>query len=141
MPKNKEFLLPELLLSTAQIAPKPNQKGSDVIVRLTNLKLMVIDSPASSDNTIYFCDMSLCSTSLYQGSERTLEPRLSFGDKFLELTVPPAITKRPGTDNLQAPESTVNSDATLIPAASPTVVRGLPVLAYASPTARSRARL
>jgi hypothetical protein len=131
VPKNKEFLLPELFFTTAQIAPKP-AKGHDVVVRLTNIKLTVIDSPASSDNTIYNCDMSLSALAVYYGSERMIEPRLSFADKFLELTVPSTIVKRPGTEDTPVPEVSTTTDATLVTAVGPMVVKGRPVFAYAA---------
>lgn len=131
VPKDKEFLLPELVITAAQVAPKPT-KGHDAVVRLTNIKLSVIDNPASTDNTIYFCDMSLSSTSLYQGGERALEPRVSFGDKFLELTVPPAITKRPGTDDAKVVDVT-GTDTKNVPAFGAMTSRGgLQVFSYAS---------
>src|SRR5262245_10365392 len=41
VPKGKEFTLPELTFTTAQIAPKPT-KGSDVVMRLTNVKFTVV---------------------------------------------------------------------------------------------------
>jgi hypothetical protein len=133
VPKTKEFLLPELLLTMSQIAPKPSKGGTDVVVRLTNLKLTVVDAPASTDNTVFFSDMSLSATTLYQGGERAMEPRLSFEDKFLEMTVPAAIVKRPGTEAVQVPGVTTNTDAALVPAVGPTTVRnGLPVFAYAA---------
>ncbi len=132
VPKSKEFLLPELIISAAQIAPKP-AKGHDATVRLTNLKLSVIDNPASTDNTIYFADMSLCSTTLYQGSDRTMEPRVSFGDKFLELTVPAGIVKRPGTSDAKIPDVTGTADTKLAPVYGPMVTRGgLQVFGYAT---------
>jgi hypothetical protein len=133
VPKNKEFLLPELLLPTAQIAPKVNKGGTDVTVRLTNVKLTVVESPAGKDDTIFSCDMSLSATGLYAGHEKAMEPRLSFADKFLELTVPAAVVKRPGTDALKIPEPTGKPDATLVPAAAPLVNRGgTPAIAYAA---------
>ena len=71
-------LLPELVISTAQVAPAPKKgdKGSDVTVRLTNIKLTVIPDPPNDDGTIFFCDMTLSATQFYQGNERALEPRL-----------------------------------------------------------------
>jgi hypothetical protein len=130
----KEFVLPELLIPAAQIAPKPDQQtGADVLVRLTNLKLTVVTSPASTDDSVFQSDMTLSATGLFQGAERTIEPRLSFGDKFLELTVPAQGVKRSGTDALMVPEPTVNPDAKLVPAYSPMVMRGgAPAFAFAS---------
>jgi hypothetical protein len=131
-PKGKEFLLPELFISAAQIAPKP-AKGHDTTIRLANLKLTVVDAPASTDNTIYFADLSLSSTTLYGGSDRTMEPRVSFGDKFLELTVPAGIVKRPGGSDAKITDVTGNADAKLAPVYGPMVSRGgLQVFGYAA---------
>jgi hypothetical protein len=132
VPKDKEFLLPELTFTAAQIAPKP-MKGHDTAVRLTNIKLTVIDTPASSDDTVYLCDLSLSATTLYLGNERAMEPRISFGDKFFELTVPTTIAKRPGTEDAQLVEVTASADTKLVPVYAPIVTRaGIPVFGYAA---------
>ena len=132
VPRDKEFLLPELVVTAAQVAPKPT-KGHDVVVRLTNLKLTVIDNPASTDNTVHFCDFSLSSPTLYQGGERAMEPRLSFGDKFLELTVAPGVTRRPGTDDAKLVDVTAGANAKFVPAYGAMTMRGnQPVFAYAA---------
>jgi hypothetical protein len=132
VPKGKEFVLPELLIATAQIAPKP-AKGSDVVVRLTNVKFTVVTPAANSDGTIFFGDLVVSSTALFGGAERTTEPRLSFGDKFLEWTVPPTAVKRPGGDGVKAPEVTGKADAGVVPAYGALTVRGgPPVFAYAA---------
>jgi hypothetical protein len=130
----KEFVLPELWIPAAQIAPKPDQQtGADVLVRVTNLKFTVIELPASTDGTIYFSDMSLTATTLYQGAEKAMEPWFSFADKFQEMTVPEKNVKRSGTNALAVPEPTISSDAKLVPAYSPTVMRGgQPIFAFAS---------
>jgi hypothetical protein len=131
VPRDKEFLLPELTIHAAQIAPKP-MKGHDTIVRLTNLKITVVDSPGSSDNTIFFCDMCLSASTFYLGNERAMEPRLSFGDKFFELTVPATIAKRPGTEDAKLVDVTANPEPKLVPAFGPMVSRGgLHVFNYA----------
>jgi hypothetical protein len=132
VPKDKEFLLPELTFTTAQIAPKP-MKGHDTVVRLTNIKLTVIDAPASTDNTIYLCDMSLSASAFYLGNEKAMEPRLSFGDKFFELTLSPNIAKRPGTEDAKVVEVTSSPDTKLVPAYSPMIPRvGYQVFGYAA---------
>lgn len=134
VPRTKEFVLPELLIPAAQVAPKLGKaaKGHDATIKLTNIRLAVIDSPGSKDGTIYFNDFSLSATSLYQNNERAIEPRLSFGDKFLEMTVPGTLVKRPGTSDAPVPEVSASADETTQPAAAPTTLRGgLPVLAYA----------
>ena len=132
----REFVLPELHIAAAQIAGKMgkgNDKGSDVVIRLTNVRLTVIPETAAKDDTIHFNDMTLSPTTFFQGGERTMEPRLSFADKFLELTVPATLVKRPGTDDVSAPEVTVSQDAKLVPAVGPTTVRGsMPAFTYAS---------
>jgi hypothetical protein len=132
VPKDKEFLLPELTFTAAQVAPKP-LKGHDSIVRLTNVKLTVVDSPGSSDDTVYFCDLGLSASSFYLGNERAMEPRLSFGDKFLELTVPTTITRRPGSEDGALVEVTSSTDTTLVPAYGSMISRGgIQVFGYAS---------
>jgi hypothetical protein len=133
VPKDKEFVLPELTFTAVQIAPKPSKSGTDALVRLTNLKLTVIGDPASSDNTVYLCDLSLSATTLYQNSERAMEPRVSFADKFLELSVSASIVKRPGTEDTKLVEVTTSSDAKLVPAYAATTARaGISVFSYAA---------
>jgi hypothetical protein len=132
VPKDKEFILPELVITTAQVAPKP-AKGQDVVVRLSNLKLAVIDNPASTDETVYRCDISLSFATFCYGNERALEPRLSFGDKFFELTAAADKTKRPGTSDAPLPEITSSADTKLVPAyATMTAQRGLQLFSYAT---------
>ena len=140
----REFVLPELLITGAQIAPNPANppkgakagnelKGSDVVIKLTNVKLTVVPEAAAKDDSIHFNDFSLSATSLFGNNERTMEPRLSFADKFLELTVPVANVKRPGTETVSAPEVSVSPDTKLAPAFGPTMMRsGLPVFVFAS---------
>jgi len=132
VPNSKEFLLPELVIRAGQISPKL-PKGHDTAIRLTNIKLTVIETPAGSDNNVYDSDLSVSSAALYQGAERTLMPRVSFGDKFLEMNVPTAIIKRPGTSETMIPEVTVSMNDKLTPAVGPMVVHnGLSVFAYAA---------
>ena len=132
VPQNKEFFLPELLLTATQLAPKA-AKGHDVIVRYTNVKLRVVETPAAGDGSIFFSDLCLSASGLYPAGERTMQPRLSFADKFVEMTVPGTIVKRLNTDNLPVPQVTATEDATLITAAGPIVMRrGMPVFAYAA---------
>jgi hypothetical protein len=128
----KEFLLPELFISAVQVAPKAT-KGSDVVVRLANIKLTLVPETAGQNDTIHECDLCLSALALFGGNERTMEPRLSFADKFLEMTVPPAmIAKRLGTDGT-APEVSVSADTKLAPSFGPLVLRsGLPMFAYAA---------
>jgi hypothetical protein len=132
VPKDKEFVLPELTFVASQIAPKPT-KGRDTVVRLTNVKLAVIDAPARADNTIFMCDLSLSAATLYIGKERTMEPRISFGDKFFELTVPAAIAKCPGTDDAPLVAVTATADPKRVPAFGPMIPRGpLQTFGYAA---------
>ncbi len=129
VPKNKEFVLPELLVPAAQIAPA--KKGRDVLVRITNVKLYVTEPPAEAKNNIFNCNMSLCAADLYKGAEKTMEPRLAFADHFLELTVPATGLKRLDTDDTPLPNVTADATPTLVPSAAPTIRRqGNPVFAY-----------
>jgi hypothetical protein len=141
VPANKEFVLPELLVPAAQVAPA-RKGGRDVLVRLTNVKLHVVSPPADAKDQIYQCTIALSATDLYRGGEKAIEPRLSFGDHFLELTVPTAEPKktspppvlglkRLSTDDFAAPEVTADATPGLVPVAAPTANRGgTPLLAY-----------
>lgn len=142
--KSKEFILPELHLSVTQIAPKPT-KGSDVVLKIPNLKLVVIDNPASKDDTVHMADISLNVTTLFGNAERTFEPRISFADKFLEMTAPAAwAAKKPGTDAVMAPEVSATANDKLLASVAPTMNRvipsdnpamagrGMPVFTYAA---------
>lgn len=130
VPANKIGVLPELVIPASQIAPKTS-RGSDVEVKLTNLKLDIIDSPGAA-GTVLGCDLLLSVTDLTKNADKAFEPRLYFADKFLELTVPSSATKRAGGEGLPPPDPAVNSDATLVPAMGPMTTRGLLVFAYAA---------
>lgn len=133
VPKSKEFVLPELLISGAQAAPVPKKGGRDVTIRLTNVKLAVVEAPAGTQDKVYTCSLSLSATELFKGGERAIEPRFAFADKFLEMTVPGAALKRAETSDAPLPGVTADPAPGRIPAAGPTVMRnGLPVFAYAS---------
>ena len=132
VPKNKEFFLPELLIPAAQVGPAPKKGGRDVLIRLTNVKFQVVETPVSAMDKIYSCTLSLSSADLYKGAERAMEPRLAFADHFLELTIPAAGLKRLTTDDTPLPDVTADATPALVPAAGPTVVRGAPVFAYAA---------
>lgn len=129
----KEFVLPELLIPASQIAPDAKQNGRDVLVRLTNIKLQVVEVPAAAKDSIYTCDFSLTTTELFKAAERTMEPRLAFKDKFLEFTVNANAVKRLGTSDMAGMEVTADPSSMLVPAIGPMIVRnGRPVFAYAS---------
>lgn|SRR5262245_22251132 len=132
VPKNREFILPELLIPAVQIAPEAKQ-GRDVVVRFTNIKLQVVDVPAAAMNNIYTCDFSLTITELFKGTEKTMEPRLAFKDEFLELSVNANAVKSLGTNEMAVPEITPDAAPELVPAVGPMTLRnGYPVFAYAS---------
>ena len=141
--KAKEFVLPELLVPATQVSPKPT-KGSDAVIRLSNVKLTVIADPASKDDTVHMADISLSSTTLFQYADRAADARTSFADKFIELTVPAATAvRRPGTDAVAAADVSVSPDGKLVPSVgstvnrtipsdNPAMMRGMPVFTYAA---------
>lgn len=131
VPANKEFVLPELHIATTQVSPKL-AKERDLIFRLTNVKLTIIEKPVDANDTIFDCDLCLSSAAIYGGSERLMEPRLSFANKFLEFNVPSSKVKRPGTDDVELREVTTTADANLVPAFAPMVLRGTHTFAYAA---------
>jgi hypothetical protein len=130
--KLKEYFLPELYISATQLSPKPS-KGADVTFKMLNVKLEVVHDAASKDDTIHQADISISSTTMFGTAERAVEPRVSFGDKFIEMTIPPAnVVKRPGTDAVMAPDVTASQDTKLQPSVGTMVVRGFPVFTWAS---------
>jgi len=76
--------------------------------------------------------MSITPTALFQGNERTMQPRLAFADKFLELTVPNANVKHLNSSDVALGEVTVSEPAYTL-AATPTTIRnGRPAFTYAA---------
>jgi hypothetical protein len=132
----KEIVIPEIQLSTVQLAAAKGSKGptgTDTVVRLTNVRLTIVNAPGSTDNSIHTADLSLSYTTLFGSAERAMEPRLSFGDKFLEWTWPVTGTKRPGTSDQTAPDVTASKDEKLVPAYGAMITRNTPpVFAFAS---------
>src|SRR5262245_58489578 len=55
IPANKVGVLPELVIPGVQLAPKTT-KGRDVEVKITNLKVEIIEPPGNAD-TILKCDL------------------------------------------------------------------------------------
>lgn len=131
-PKLKELVLPELVIAVAQPAPAKSAKGSDATLRLTNVKFTVVESPGSGDASIFGCDLSLSASSVYYGSERATEPRVSFADKFVEFTAPAALVKKLSTSDTPVPPITGTDDDKRVVAAVPMVARGGPVFAFVS---------
>jgi len=136
VPSNKTVVLPELLISGTQLAPKPG-KGRDVEARLTDIRLEVVDPPREGDK-VRGCDVYLCVNELTHNAYRAFEPRVYFADKFLELSVPAAGVKNPGTGDGTPPEPAVTADPTLVVVSGPTVNRGSPVFAYAAVDGRTQ---
>ncbi len=130
VPANKSGVLPELVIPASQLAPKVS-RGWDVEVKLTNLKLDIIDPPGAA-GTVLGCDLLLSVSDLTKNADKAFEPRFYFADKFLELTVPSSAVKRAGGEGVPPPDAAVNTDATLVPAMGPMTTRGLLVFAYAA---------
>lgn len=133
VPANRTAVLPELLVTGVQLAPKPDRGGRDAEVRVANVRLEVVEPPGDAD-TVYECDLVLSMSELTKGADRALAPRLYFADNFLEFTVPAAAARRTGSgDDPAPPEPAVTPDKDLVAVSAPTAVRnGTPVMAFAS---------
>jgi hypothetical protein len=129
-PANNTLVLPELLLVGNQLAPKLAGKGTDVLVRLTNLKLEVRDTAPDGGDQIFGADMIVFLPDLLKSAAKPPEPRLHFADRFLDLTVPPAAVKRPGTGEELPTEPEAKPDPTLAVVACP--LNNLPSLSFAT---------
>jgi hypothetical protein len=130
VPANKVGLLPELVIAGSQLAPKASKR--DVLIRIPSVSLEIIDPPGGSD-TVYGSDLAVSIRELTKNNDRVMEPRYYFTPQFLELSVLGTSLRRPGTDDGTPPEPTLTKEpAGLVPVSGPTVVRGLPVFAYAA---------
>ncbi len=130
IPANKIGLLPELVVSGSQLAPKASKR--DVMIRIPSIALEIIDPPGGSDQ-VFGSDITLGMSDLTRNNDRFFEPRYYFGDKFLELTVLGTALKRLGTgDEVPPPPSITREPAELVAVSGATVLRGVPVFAYAA---------
>ncbi|MBA4189700.1 MAG: hypothetical protein C0467_17075 [Planctomycetaceae bacterium] len=132
VPANRVGVLPELVIPCSQLAPKLS-KGRDTEVRLTNIKLEIVEPPGDGD-TVLLSDLLISIQELTRGADRAFETRVYFGDKFMEFTVPNAVVKRLGTgDDTPLPEPAVSPDKDLLPVVGPmTIYHGVPTFSYAS---------
>jgi hypothetical protein len=135
IPANGAGVLPELIISGGQVAPKP-AKGRDVEYRLTNLKVNVVDTPLGQEVVYGGCDILLSLLDLSGGAERACEPRLYFDDKFIELSAPVARVKKLNTGETTSPDPAVNGGE-LVPAVA--VMKGaIPTFTFASVNSYAR---
>jgi hypothetical protein len=112
----REFVFPEFLIPTAQIAPKVRE--SDAVIRLKNVPFAVVETPNSADGSIHSADLTVPLSALYADEDRA-DPRLSYTDRFVELTVPAADVYRTETSAIKPSEPTATRDPALVPAACP----------------------
>lgn len=130
IPANKIGILPELIIPGLQLAPQVT-KGRDVEVRIPGLRVEIVEPPMEADK-ILGCDMLLAMNDLTKNADRAFEPRLYFGDPFMELSVPVGSVKRPGTGDDTPPDPGVNPDAKLVPVQGPTTTRGNALFTYSA---------
>lgn len=131
VPKDRTATLPELIVPCQQVAPKP-AKGRDVEVRLANIKVEIIEPPMDGDKVL-FCDLLLPMNELTKGADKAFEPRMYFGDKFMEFSVSTGIVKKLGTgEDGTLPEPAVSADKDLLPFSGSMVsYQGTPAFSYA----------
>jgi hypothetical protein len=117
VPGNRVGVIPELIISASQIAPKA-AKGGDVEFRLKDVKVNIYEPPASQPAVIGECDLWLSLRDLTGGADKTYEPRLHFADKFVELTAPGTALKKLNTADL-SPGEVKATGGELVPAFGP----------------------
>ncbi|WP_439623850.1 hypothetical protein [Gemmata sp.] len=141
VPANRTATLPELVVRGVQVAPRTT-RGRDVEVRLVNLKVEIIEPPKDGDKVL-LSDLLLPVNELTKGADKAFEPRMYFGDKFLEFTVSTGVVKKLGTgDDGPLPEPAVSPDKDLLPFAGPTVsYQGTPAFAFASVDGQQKYKL
>jgi hypothetical protein len=92
----------------------------------------VVDPPAGAEK-VRGVDLFITLRDLLKDTYAPYEPRVYFQDRFLELTVPSGVVKRPGTDSDPPPDPAVSDDKELVPLTGPMALpRGIPVFAYAA---------
>ena len=129
-------VLPELVIPASQPAPKTSRR-KDVDVKLTNLKLEIVDPPGEADK-ILGCDLLLAVSEVTRNADRIYEPRFYFADKFLELTVPGSAVKTVGSEGAPPPDPAINPDPKLVPVMGPMATRGLIIFDYAAVNGHDR---
>jgi hypothetical protein len=95
------------------------------------MAMEIIEPPGGSEK-VRDCDIFLSVRELTKNADRTYETRFYFQDKYFELTVPSGSIKRLGTGDEAPSEPAITQDPELVVVAGPTVVRGLPLMAYSS---------
>jgi hypothetical protein len=137
VPNNRIGVIPELIIPSAQISPKPT-KGRDVDFRVANVKVNIIESAVGNDAVGGGCDILLSLRDLTGGADRTFEPRFYFHDKFLELTAPGTMVKRLNTGDMTSPDATATA-GDLVPAVGTmNATSGSPVFSFASVNSYAR---
>lgn len=129
VPGNNMGVLPELIIPAGQLAPKP-AKGRDTELRLTNVKLLLVELPGGGDEYDK-CDFALSLRDLTGGAERAFEPRVYFADKFFELTAPGAAVKKLNTGEATSPDPAATAGE-LVPAMGTLGGTQFPTFAFAS---------
>ena len=140
-PPNKMAILPELVIPASQVAPKLSKGQSrDVQVKIPGLVFEIVDPPQGAEK-VRGVDLYLTLKELTKYRYADFEPRFYFQDKFIDLTVPAAATKRVGGGDEAPPEPAITAEPGLVPVAGPIVIRdqqgrpgprGIPVFVYAS---------
>ena len=94
---DKTVILPELALVGFQVAPKPS-KGKDVLARIRDIKVEVLDDVADGTDKVLGTDLLIGVYDIIRHHPRSAEPRLHFREKFLDLTLPNGSVKPAGIE-------------------------------------------
>lgn len=137
VPQNRIGVIPEIVISGAQLSPKP-AKGRDVEFRITNAKVTIVESAAGQDSVGGGCDILLGLRDITGGADRTSEPRVYFGDKFLELSAPNTSVKKLNTGEMSSPEPAATAGDLVPTAGTLTGNTSAPVFAFASVNSHTR---
>ncbi len=129
VPANRTGTLPELVITGAQVAPKP-AKGRDAEFRVTNVKVNIVEPGAGTEAVYGGCDIWLSIHALTGGADAAFEPRFHFADKFIELTAPGAAVKKLNTGDATSPDPKA-TEGDLVPVFGQ-LKNQVPVFAFAS---------
>ena len=117
VPPDRTGVLPELIITSAQLAPKP-AKGRDIEFRILNVKVPLYEAPGGEKGGINNA-LGIPLSSLTGGADRACEPRVHFADRFIELSAPAAAVKKLNTGEATSSDPQVTTDDKLLPAFIP----------------------
>jgi hypothetical protein len=117
VPADRNAKLPELIVFGLQASPKPD-KGRDAELKLTDIPVRLYEAPGGEKGGISNT-LGIPLNLLSGNADKAAETRVYFDDRVIELSVPGARVKRPGTGPDRLADLQITDDDKLAPAYLP----------------------